>query len=159
MRNHTYIRIVLACLFAGTGLSGQCQTLKEKTMFTLEQIQAAHAKVKSGADFPAYAQELKKMGLGRYEFFLADGHAEYYGINGQQLIAGPKWDRRQIGAMSKKDFAAAVKRHQKGGSDFPTIALEAARYGVYKWIVDLVDMTCTYFGEDGKVIMVEEIPR
>jgi hypothetical protein len=32
-------------------------------MFTLEQIQQAHKKVKSGADFPAYAQELTNMGV------------------------------------------------------------------------------------------------
>lgn len=30
-------------------------------MFTLDQIQEAHKKVKSGADFPTYAQELSEM--------------------------------------------------------------------------------------------------
>ena len=32
-------------------------------MFTVEQIKAAHSKVKSGADFPAYIQEIKALGL------------------------------------------------------------------------------------------------
>ena len=30
-------------------------------MFTLDQIKEAHAKVKSGADFPGYVQELDKV--------------------------------------------------------------------------------------------------
>ncbi len=28
-------------------------------MFTVEQIKAAHSKVKSGADFPSYIKEIK----------------------------------------------------------------------------------------------------
>lgn len=30
-------------------------------MFTVEQIKAAHAKVKSGADFPGYITEIKSL--------------------------------------------------------------------------------------------------
>ena len=32
-------------------------------MFTAEEVKTAHSKVKSGADFPAYIQEIKKWGL------------------------------------------------------------------------------------------------
>jgi hypothetical protein len=35
-------------------------------MFTVEQIRAAHNKVKSGADFPAYIQEIKALGVSQY---------------------------------------------------------------------------------------------
>ncbi|MGF7024877.1 MULTISPECIES: DUF1398 domain-containing protein [Sphingobacterium] len=31
-------------------------------MFTIEQIEAAHSNVKSGADFPAYIRDIKKLG-------------------------------------------------------------------------------------------------
>lgn len=31
-------------------------------MFTLEQIELAHSKVKSGAEFPRYIQEIKELG-------------------------------------------------------------------------------------------------
>ena len=38
-------------------------------MFTVNQIKEAHSKVKSGADFPAYIQDIKKLGVySRYEF-------------------------------------------------------------------------------------------
>lgn len=32
-------------------------------MFTVEQIETAHDKVKTGADFPNYIQEIKQMGV------------------------------------------------------------------------------------------------
>ena len=37
--------------------------LRNKAMFTIEQIKNAHAKVKSGADFPTYVQNLIKLGV------------------------------------------------------------------------------------------------
>ena len=39
-------------------------------MFTVEQIKVAHSKVKSGADFPAYIQDIKKLGVTFYETFV-----------------------------------------------------------------------------------------
>lgn len=32
-------------------------------MFTVEQIEEAHSKVKSGTDFPNYIQEIKNLGV------------------------------------------------------------------------------------------------
>ena len=46
-------------------------------MFTLQQIQDAHAKVQSGADFPRYIQDLKDLWVRSYTIFVSDGHAEY----------------------------------------------------------------------------------
>ncbi len=43
-------------------------------MFTVEQIKTAHSKVKSGADFPAYIQDINKLGVASYETFVTDGH-------------------------------------------------------------------------------------
>ena len=50
-------------------------------MFTLDQIKQAHAKVKSGADFPKYIQDLIVLGIKNYDTFVIDGHSEYYGEN------------------------------------------------------------------------------
>ncbi|MBO9661220.1 MAG: DUF1398 family protein, partial [Chitinophagaceae bacterium] len=35
-------------------------------MFTLEEITAAHAKVRSGSDFPGYIRDLKKLSVKGY---------------------------------------------------------------------------------------------
>jgi uncharacterized protein YbcV (DUF1398 family) len=50
-------------------------------MFTIEQVKAAHSKVRSGADFPAFIQDIKKLGVTYYETFVSDGHTDYYGSN------------------------------------------------------------------------------
>lgn len=47
-------------------------------MFTVEQIKTAHSKVKTGADFAAYIQELKYIGVTYYETSLSDGHTDFY---------------------------------------------------------------------------------
>jgi len=36
-------------------------------MFAVEQIEAAHFNVKSGADFPKYIQEIKSLGVTSFE--------------------------------------------------------------------------------------------
>ena len=45
-------------------------------MFTIEQIQSAHSKVKSGADFPKYIQEIKALGVTSYETYVEDGRTD-----------------------------------------------------------------------------------
>ena len=53
----------------------------KKNDFTLEEVKAAHSKVKSGADFPNYIQEIIQLGVEAYDVFVADGHAVYFGKN------------------------------------------------------------------------------
>ena len=45
-------------------------------MFTVEQIKAAHSKVKSGADFPKYIRDIKLLGVTAYETWVVDSHTE-----------------------------------------------------------------------------------
>jgi hypothetical protein len=55
-------------------------------MFTVEQIELAHEKVKSGADFPKYIQEIKALGVKGIETWVKDSHTEYFGENGLYLL-------------------------------------------------------------------------
>ena len=71
-------------------------------MFTLEQIKAAHSKVKTGADFPAYIQDMKKLGLASYEHYVSDGHIDYNGSSDFILSAPPKWNAVAIGPKGQK---------------------------------------------------------
>lgn len=57
------------------------ELLKFEAMFTVEQIELAHQKVKSGADFPKYIQEIKQMGVAGFETWVKDSHTEYFGAN------------------------------------------------------------------------------
>jgi uncharacterized protein YbcV (DUF1398 family) len=129
-------------------------------MFTLEQIKSAHSKVKSGADFPAYIQDLKKLGVTSYESFVADGHTDYYGAGDFKITSAAKYDALNVAESSSANlFKADLKAHQQGKTNYPTFCRDCAKSGIEKWVVDMAAMSCTYFDKAGKEILVEVIPQ
>jgi uncharacterized protein YbcV (DUF1398 family) len=129
-------------------------------MFTLQQIKTAHAKVKTGADFPAYIQELKQLGLTGYSFMVTDGSAVYYGKDGYEVRREPGFAPQVIASPANAEaLLHAISNHQQGGSDFPTICRQAAEAGVEKWAIDMQAMTCTYFDLAGNKMLAEPIPQ
>jgi uncharacterized protein YbcV (DUF1398 family) len=128
-------------------------------MFTIEQIKQAHNKVKSGADFPKYIQEIKKLGVSAYETFVIDSHTEYFGINSYRTSSAPMYDNMGIaGSSDKTKFEHYLKIHQKGETDYFTFCKHCAETGIEKWFVSLNEMTCTYFDKLGNKLLVEQIP-
>ncbi len=128
-------------------------------MFSLQQIQAAHAKVKSGADFPAYVQELIQLGLISYDTFVSDGRAVYVGKDNYSVQSDAKYPVLLIAEKSEPEkFKAYLKIHQQGQTDYLTFCKHSAETGVEKWTVDLLEMTCTYYDKAGSIMLVEEIP-
>jgi uncharacterized protein YbcV (DUF1398 family) len=128
-------------------------------MFTIDQIKEVHSKVKSGADFPSYAQDLIKLGVERYENFVSDGHTLYHGSNGFNTLSGPKYSILNIAGQSNRtQFQQDLKAHQQGKTDYPAFCLDCAKNGIEKWVVNMSKMTCTYFDKAGSEILVEEIP-
>jgi uncharacterized protein YbcV (DUF1398 family) len=126
-------------------------------MFTIEQVKAAHSKVKTGADFPKYIAELGALGVRRYVNYVADGHTDYEGTN---TAEGPaKYATKIIASVGDIPMLRRViKVHQDGGSDYPTVCQQAADAGVNTWIVDIGAMTCTYYDTQGQEMLVEKIP-
>jgi uncharacterized protein YbcV (DUF1398 family) len=134
------------------------QPLTTTTMFTLEQIAQAHSRVKSGADFPRYVQDIIALGVQRYTTWLTDGHTDYEG-QGQQLSTAPKYAAQPIADWTNDThFRKRLQFHQQGGTDFPTFCAEARAAGVQRWVVDTEAMTCTYFTPSNEVVLVEAIP-
>jgi uncharacterized protein YbcV (DUF1398 family) len=129
-------------------------------MFTIEQIKSAHSKVKSGADFPAYIQDLKKMGVTNYETFVSDGHTDYYGVDDYKTSSKAKYAVLNVTENSNvEQFKADLKAHQQGKTDYPTFCNDCAKSGIEKWIVSLGHMTCTYFNKSGNEILQEQVPQ
>ena len=128
-------------------------------MFTVEQIESAHGKVKSGADFPNYIQEIKEIGVLAFETWVFDSHTEYFGKNGFETKSKPKYKNLKIADISDKDtFRKYLKIHQKGETDYLTFCNHCAETGIEKWNVDLEKMTCTYYDKSGNEILVELVP-
>ncbi|HCY43347.1 MAG TPA: phage envelope protein [Prolixibacteraceae bacterium] len=129
-------------------------------MFTLEQIHEAHAKVKSGADFPGYVQDLIGLGILSCDIFVADGHAEYCGEGGYEVKSAANYAAKTVADASDiEKFRHYLKIHQQGETDYFMFCNHAAETGVEKWTVDHQKMTCIYFDRAGTVMLVEKIPE
>lgn len=128
--------------------------------FTIEQIKAAHAKVKSGADFPAYVQEMKRLGITSYQHYVADGHVRYHGSGGFTLLADAKWPPVEVAQTGKEEaLKHSLSIHQAGQTDYLTFCRQAAEAGVEQWTVDMQRMTCTYYDKTGDTLLTEHIPE
>lgn len=129
-------------------------------MFTIDAIKAAHGKVKSGADFPAYIRDIAQLGVLRYETHVSDGHTVYYGGGDVALASLPT--HAELTVADQPDaggFNEALKAHQDGQTDYPTFLRDCAKHGVDKWEVKLEVMTCTYLDKTGRQILEESIPQ
>lgn len=129
-------------------------------MFTVEQIKKAHSKVKSGADFPKYIQEIKGFGVTAFETWVKDSHTDYAGTNNYQTSSKPMYENLTIADNNNKEkFEYCLKSHQQGETDYFAFCKHCAETGIEKWLVDLDDMTCTYYDKAGNKILVESIPQ
>ena len=129
-------------------------------MFSVTQIELAHEQVKSGADFPKYIQEIKKMGVIAFETWVTDSHTEYFGANGFQQKSEPQYENLMISDRSDiVEFSHRLKIHQQGKTDYITFCRDCAETGVEKWVVSLEAMTCTYFDKSGTKMLVENVPQ
>ncbi|WP_426791729.1 DUF1398 domain-containing protein [Sphingobacterium sp. WOUb80] len=129
-------------------------------MFTVAQIKTAHSKVKSGADFPAYIQDIKKLGVTSYDVFVADGHSDYYGPNDYKASSPASHEPLAIGEpVDAEQFKKGLKEHQQGKTDYPTFIAMCATCGIEKWTVFLDKMSCVYYDKAVNEILAEEIPH
>ena len=123
-------------------------------------MKAAHAKVKTGADFPRYVQEIKQLGLIRYELLVTNGSVIYYGANGYRVEREGGYAPLTIAERaSAVALRAAIAIHQQGQTDFLTFCRQAADAGVEKWEIDTQRMLCTYYSLDGIASVEEPIPQ
>jgi uncharacterized protein YbcV (DUF1398 family) len=129
-------------------------------MFTLKQIEEAHSKVKSGADFPNYIQEIKTLGVNEFETWVNDSHTEYYGQNGYRTSSSPMYENLEIeNSSDPSKFKHYLSIHQQGETDYLTFCRHCAETGIEKWIASLNKMTCIYYDKAGNEILVETIPQ
>lgn len=129
-------------------------------MFTVEQISAAHSKVKSGADFPLFIKEIKMLGVTHYEAYVIDGHIDYHGGSSCKVTVSAKYPPLEIANTPKtEEFKAELLAHQQGKTDYLTFINMCAETGIEKWEISLDKMTCVYYDKAGNEILAEQIPQ
>lgn len=128
-------------------------------MFTIQQIHDAHSKVKSGADFPKYIQDIIALGVTSFETFVFDNHTDYFGKDNFQTSSEGFSETLTIANESNiEQFQSDLKSHQQGNTDYMTFLKDCAKSGVEKWIVVMDKMTCSYYDKNGNEMLVEKIP-
>jgi len=128
-------------------------------MFTLQQIQEAHSKVKSGADFPKYMQDIIALGVTSFETFVFDNHTNYYGKDNYHIASKGFSETLSVADESNvEQFKSDLKAHQQGKTDYMTFLTDCAKSGVEKWMVVMDKMTCSYYDKAGNEMVVEVIP-
>lgn len=128
-------------------------------MFTIQQIKEAHSKVKTGADFPKYMQDIIALGVTSFETFVFDNHTNYYGKDNYQIASEGFSETLDIANESNiEQFKSDLKAHQQGKTDYMTFLKDCTKSGVEKWTVVMDKMTCTYYDKAGNEMLVEKIP-
>ena len=102
-------------------------------MFRLTDIKEAHSRVKTGADFPAYIQDLIKLGVTKYDTFVDDGHAIFFGSNDYNIQSEPKYPALIVAEESDQEkFRNNLKMHLQDHADYLKICSHASVGGVQK---------------------------
>lgn len=128
-------------------------------MFTIQQIKLAHSKVKSGADFPKYMQDIITLGVTSFETFVFDNHTDYFGNENFQTSSEVFSETLKVEDFCNiEQFKSDLKLHQQGNTDYMTFLNDCAKSGVEKWVVVMDNMTCSYYDKKGNVVLVENIP-
>lgn len=128
-------------------------------MFTKEQLSENFSQVRTGADFPVLAMNLKKIGVTYYETKIKDGSSIFHGEKGYELWTEPNHEpMKVVDKVNLKQLKADIENHQQGKSDYFEISRQCAHNGIEKWAVCLTSMTCTYLDKSGNKVWVENIP-
>lgn len=128
-------------------------------MFTIQQIKEAHSKVKTGADFPKYMQDIITLGVTSFETFVFDNHTNYYGKDNYQIASEGFSETLDIANVTNiNQFKSDLKAHQEGKTDYMTFLKDCAKSGVEKWVVVIDKMTCSYYDKARNEMLVETIP-
>ena len=113
---------------------------------------------KNAGEFAQLMHELKKLGVKRYDYLVAEGMYRYFDEDNSvdlKLNGIPKEVSEQSDPEAIK---SAVKRAQSGEFAFEKFCELAGEAGVPVWTSDLVSKQVTYYSTDHQVLLVEPIP-
>lgn len=119
--------------------------------------EAVNAEENAG-EFALLMQELKKLGVKRYDYLVAEGMYRYFDEESSidlKMNGVPKTVSDQSDSEAIK---SAVKRAQAGEFDFETFCELAGKAGVPVWTSDLVSKKVTYYDNSHQTLIVEPIP-
>jgi uncharacterized protein YbcV (DUF1398 family) len=127
---------------------------------TEQEIRAAYAKTRTGADFPQLIRDLKVLGIVSYDHLLETGSNIFHGQSGQSVSLNNMGPSVPVSPQPNLELLKKyISMHQSGQTNYPTLCGQAGEAGVERWTSDLLEMTCTYFDKSDCMMHVEVIPE
>ena len=127
-------------------------------MLTIEQLDDLHARLGSARTFLQYVLALKALGVERYDSYLADGHSEYFGRDGQAVVSPTVHEALPVAESGQREtFLEHLRRHEQRQTTYLEMSRGLAESGIEKWTVDTNSMTMTFYDKAGGEMLVEQI--
>jgi len=127
-------------------------------VFTLEQVTDIHDRLGNSSALGSYLRALRGIGVEAYDSYVMDGHAEYFGADGQRLV-GPAF--HETFAISetcdKEQFLKYMQQIEDGGVGYVEMSKALAENGVARWRFDTEKLTITYLDKAGNVLLRENV--
>jgi uncharacterized protein YbcV (DUF1398 family) len=128
-------------------------------VFTMAQIDDLHARFGRADSLADYFRGLAEIGVARFDSFVADGHSEFVGAEGQRVVSPPHHELLAIADVSTRAaFLDHLQRHLDGETSYLEMSRGLAASGVEKWVADTAALTMTYLDRDGVALLVEKVP-
>jgi uncharacterized protein YbcV (DUF1398 family) len=100
----------------------------------------------------------KALGVERYDSYLADGHSEYFGQDGDSVVSPPVHEVLPVAETGQREtFLQHLRRHERRETTYLEMSRGLAQSGIEKWTVDTGRMTMTFYDKTGKEMLVEQI--
>jgi uncharacterized protein YbcV (DUF1398 family) len=127
-------------------------------MFTLEQITEIHDRLGNRDTLVDYLRALRDIGVEAYDSYVTDGHSEYFGAGGYQLV-GPAFHETFAIAETceKEQFLQYMQQVEQGGVGYVEMSRALADHGVERWTFDTERLTITYFDKAENVLLGEKV--
>jgi uncharacterized protein YbcV (DUF1398 family) len=127
-------------------------------VFTIEQIDALHARLGSAETLADHVRELAAIGVARYDSYVSDGHSEFVGHDADRVVSSAVHDELTVAESSDREaFLDHLKRHERGDASYLEMSRGLADSGIEKWTVDTAAMTMTFYDRFGDHVLVEQI--
>ncbi|HEX4211756.1 MAG TPA: DUF1398 family protein [Candidatus Dormibacteraeota bacterium] len=127
-------------------------------MFTIEQINDLHDRLGSPGRLAQYLRALHAIGVETSDSFLTDGHSEFFGKDGHQVMSVPAHETFTIAdASSREGLLEHLRLATEGTTSYVEMSRGLADSGVEKWTFDMNEMTIAYYDKAGNELLVEEI--
>ena len=127
-------------------------------MFTLEQIDALHARLGQVETLADYVRALAALGVTRYDSLVCDGHSEYLGADGHRVVSPAVHDTLIVSERGDGNHLVDhLSRHERGETSYLEMSRALADDGIERWTVDTNAMTMTFYNRAGDALLVESI--